>query len=105
MRIRPVLSNLTDTRPRNHIRERDRNESPHYGSRSRVEGNKRAERSEIERGPCHCQKQLDGGDHGSGVEVSGSAVSVPRGESPTTGQRIAAPILAAPISKVLSGGT
>src|SRR5271157_735073 len=28
MRIRPVLSNLTDTRRRNHIRERDRNESP-----------------------------------------------------------------------------
>ena len=23
--IRPVLSNLTDTRPRNHVRERDRN--------------------------------------------------------------------------------
>ena len=28
MRIRPVLSNLTDTQPWNHIRERDRNESP-----------------------------------------------------------------------------
>ncbi len=28
MRIRPVLTNFTDTRPRNHIRERDRNESP-----------------------------------------------------------------------------
>ncbi len=27
MRSRPVLSNLSDTRPRNHIRERDRNES------------------------------------------------------------------------------
>ena len=51
------------------------------GSRSRVEGDKRAERSEIEHGPCHFQKQLDGCEHGSGVEVSGSAVSIPRGES------------------------
>jgi hypothetical protein len=65
----------------------------------------RTERSKIEHGPCHCRKQLDGGDHGFGVEVRGSAVSVPRGESPTTGQRIAALISAAPISKVLSGGT
>jgi hypothetical protein len=48
-------------------------------SRSRVEGDKRTERSEIEHEPCHCQKQLNGGDHGSGVEVSGSAVSVPPG--------------------------
>ena len=46
-----------------------------------------------------------GGDHGSGVEVSGSAVSVPRVESPTKGQPIAAPISVAPISKVLSGCT
>src|SRR5262249_30849488 len=43
-----------------------------------------------------CQKQLDGGDHGFGVEVSGSAASAPRGESPTTGHRKAAPISAAP---------
>jgi hypothetical protein len=28
MRIRPVVSNLTDTRSRNRIRERDRKESP-----------------------------------------------------------------------------
>jgi hypothetical protein len=28
MRIRPVLSNLIDTRPRNRVRERDRNEIP-----------------------------------------------------------------------------
>ena len=43
--------------------------------------------------------------HGSGVEVSGSDVSVPRVESPTKGQRIAARISVAPISKVLSGCT
>ena len=41
--------------------------------------------------------------HDAGVEVSGSAVSVPRVESPTKGKRIAAPISVAPISKVLSG--
>ena len=38
-----------------------------FRSRSRVEGDKRTERFEIEHGPCHCQKQRDGGDHGSGV--------------------------------------
>src|SRR5262245_35153225 len=38
------------------------------------------------------------------LQVSGSAVSVPRRESPTTGLRIAAPISAAPIYEVLSGG-
>jgi hypothetical protein len=48
---------------------------------------------------------LDGGDYGSGVEVSESAVSVPRRESPTTALRIAEPISVAPNSKVLSGGT
>ena len=48
-----------------------------FRSRSRVEGDKRTERAEIEHGPCPCQKQLDGDDHGSGVEVSGSVVSVP----------------------------
>jgi hypothetical protein len=63
-------------------------------SRSRVEGDKRTERSGIEHGPCHCRKQLDGGDHGSRVEVSGSVVSVPPGESATTGQRIPASISA-----------
>jgi len=41
----------------------------------------------------------------SGVEVSGSAVSVPRVEFPTKGQRIAAPISAARTAKLLSGGT
>src|SRR5262249_47599436 len=45
---------------------------------SQGEGDKRAERFEIEHGPCPCQRHRDGGDHGSGVEVSGSAVSVPR---------------------------
>ena len=35
----------------------------------------RTERFEIEHGPCRGQKQLDGFVHGSGVEVSGSAVS------------------------------
>jgi hypothetical protein len=43
--------------------------------------------------------------HDAGVEVSGSAVSVPRVESPTQGQPIAAPISVAPISRVLSGCT
>src|SRR5262249_30847579 len=70
-------------------------------SRSRVEGEKRRERVEIEDGPCPCQKPRDGGDHGCGEEVSGSAVSVPRGETPTPGQRIAASRSAAPISKVM----
>ncbi len=41
--------------------------------------------------------------HDAGVEVSGSAVSVPRLESLTKGKRIAAPTSVAPISKVLSG--
>ncbi len=76
-----------------------------HGSRSRVEGDKRTETSEIEHEPRHCQKQLDGGDYVSGVEVSESAVSVPRRESPTTALRIAVPVSVAPISKVLSGGT
>jgi hypothetical protein len=40
--------------------------------------------------------------HDAGVEVSGSAVSVPRAESPTKGQPIVAPISVAPISRVLS---
>ena len=46
-----------------------------------------------------------GGDHGSGLEVSGSAVSVSQGKSPTREQRIAAPISAARTAKLLSGGT
>ena len=41
----------------------------------------------------------------AGLEVTGSAVSVPRIESPTNGQRIAAPISVAPISRGLSGCT
>ena len=43
--------------------------------------------------------------HDAGAEVGGSAVSVPRVESPTSGQPIAAPISVAPMSKVLSGCT
>ena len=62
-------------------------------------------RAEIQHGPCQCRKQLDGGDHGSGLEVSGSAVSVSQGKSPTREQRIAAPISAARTAKLLSGGT
>jgi hypothetical protein len=54
-------------------------------SRSRVDGDKRAERSEIEHGPCQCRKQPDEGDHGSGSEVSGSAVCVAQRKSPTRG--------------------
>ncbi len=48
------------------------------GSRSQVEGAKHTERFEIEHGPRSCQRQLDGDDYGSGVEVSGSAVAVTR---------------------------
>ncbi len=44
-----------------------RTRKPVYGSRSQVEGDKRTERSKIEHGPCHCEKHLDGGGHGSGV--------------------------------------
>ena len=54
-------------------------------SRSRFEGDKRTERAEIQHGPCQCRKKPDGGDHGSGLEVSGSAVSVSRGKSPGEG--------------------
>jgi len=62
-------------------------------------------RAEIQHGPCQCKKQLDVGDYRAGVEVSESAVSVPRRESPTTALRIAERISVAPISKVMSGGT
>jgi hypothetical protein len=44
-------------------------------------------------------------DHGSASEVSGSAVSVSQGESPTREQRNAAPISAARTAKLLSGAT
>jgi hypothetical protein len=85
MRIRPVLSNLTDTRPRNRIRERDRNVSLSTVAvhESMMTGVRKDPRSNTGHA-CHCQKPLDGSDHGSGMEVSGPAVSVPRGESPTT---------------------
>ena len=104
MRIRPVLSNLTGTRPRNVIRERDRYESPPPVAvhESRVPGVQKDPR--LNMGHAIVRSNWMGGDHGSEVEVCGSTVSVPRRESPTTGQRIAARISAAPISKVLSGG-
>ena len=41
--------------------------------------------------------------HVAGLEVSGSAVSLPQVESATNRQRIAAPISVVPISNVLSG--
>jgi hypothetical protein len=89
MRTRPVLSNLTDTRPRNRIRERDRNESPPTLAvhESRVTSVLKDPRSNW---AMPLLEATGWGDHGSGVEVNGSAVSVPRGESPTTGLRIAA---------------
>jgi hypothetical protein len=37
--------------------------------------------AEIRHGPCQCRKQLDGGDHGSGLDMSGSAVPVSQGKS------------------------
>jgi hypothetical protein len=54
------------------------------------------------------ERQLDEicatGKHGSGLEVSGSAVSIPRGESPAREQRIAARISAARSHKRPRGG-
>jgi hypothetical protein len=66
MRIRPVLSNLTDTRPRNRIGERDRNESPSAVAvhKSKVTSGQEDSRSNT--------------GLASGVELSGSAASVTR---------------------------
>jgi hypothetical protein len=44
-------------------------------------------------------------DHGSGLEVSDSAVSVPQGKPPTGEQRIAASLSAARTAKLLWGRT
>jgi hypothetical protein len=85
------------------VSEEIENASIRTGSRLPVGCDKRTEGSEIENGPCHYQ--LDGGHHGSEVVVSGSAMSVPRGESPTTGQRIASLISVAHVPKLPSVGT
>ena len=63
------------------------------------------ERADIGHGPCQCRKQLDRGDHGSGLELSELAVSVPQGKFPTREQRIAAIISGARPAPLLSGGT
>jgi hypothetical protein len=57
-------------------------------------------RAEIQHGPSQRQKQLDMRDHGSGLELSGSAVPVSQATSPTSEQGIAAPISAAHTAKL-----
>ena len=71
---------LGPARPRSHTLG---TRETHVSKRSRVEGEKRTEGGQNPTRAMPRRKEPDGGECGTGSEVSGSAVSVPRGRSPT----------------------